>query len=159
MLLGTPEYVFRDYVDTRVMSKEEVEQLRQASGAQYAGMLSNFEARHPQAVIRAAVTYYTGMVDTVAHVPERCYVADGYEATEYTDIPCTAGDYSDGHPRDVKFRFISFEDQTGNQRVSRNVAYLFHVDGGYECSSLRVRTALQDSCMEPLRLLRQGRAG
>ena len=26
-----------------------------------------------------SVTYYTGMVDTVAHVPERCVTADGYE--------------------------------------------------------------------------------
>jgi hypothetical protein len=143
-VLATPEYVFRDYADTRVFSREEIEQLRQASGSQYAAMMSEYESRHPQAFIRAAVTYYTGMVDTVAHVPDRCYVADGYEATEYTEIERTLGKYPDGTPRNVKFRFISFEDQTGSQRVSRNVAYVFHVDGVYECRSLGVRAMLQD---------------
>ena len=56
----------------------------------------------------------------------------------------TIGNYPDGRPRDLSFRFISFEDQTGSQRVSRNVGYLFHVNGEYKCDSLDVRAKLQD---------------
>ncbi|HEX4796516.1 MAG TPA: hypothetical protein VH370_22185 [Humisphaera sp.] len=143
-VLATHEYVFRDYADRRLISADEVEQLRQASGNEYAQLMGDHERRHPQAIIRAAVTYYTGMVDTVAHVPERCYVADGYESKGYDDYSKTIGNYPDGHPRDLSFRFISFEDQTGSQRVSRNVGYLFHVNGEYKCDSLAVRAKLQD---------------
>ncbi len=33
-------------------------------------------------LIRLHVTYYTGMVDTVPHVPDRCFVASGVEAVQ-----------------------------------------------------------------------------
>ena len=36
----------------------------------------------PQAVINVGLTYYTGMVDTVSHIPDRCYIADGFEPSE-----------------------------------------------------------------------------
>ena len=47
----------------------------------------------PDALVNFAVTYYTGLVDTVAHIPDRCYVADGFEPTSYTkeNWPCFAG--------------------------------------------------------------------
>lgn len=143
-VLATPEYVFRDYADTRIISHEDIERLSNATGAEYSALMTQHEQRHPQAFIRLGVTYYTGMVDTVAHVPERCYVADGFEAPEYRDLERTVGAYSDGRPRTVPLRFIVFEDQTGTQRVSRNVGYLFHVNGVYECDSLKVRARLQN---------------
>ena len=43
-------------------------------------------------VMRAAVTYYTGMVDTVAHIPDRCYVADGFVPDKYDTPNWTARD-------------------------------------------------------------------
>jgi hypothetical protein len=143
-VLATPEYVYRDYADTRVLSRDEVEQMRAATGGEYAALLSQHEQRHPAAFIRMGITYYTGMVDTVAHIPERCYVADGYEAKQFDDLPRTLGRYPDGRERNLKFRFISFEDQTGIQRVSRNVGYVFHVNGAYACDSFDVRFKLQD---------------
>lgn len=33
-------------------------------------------------VVTVHLTYYTGMIDTVPHVPDRCYVAAGLEVTE-----------------------------------------------------------------------------
>jgi len=94
-------------------------------------------------VVRLAVTYYTGMVDTVPHVPEKCYVADGFEpAGDIPTIAQTLGTYPDGRPRDVKYRYIHFQDTTGNGRVDRSVAYLFHVNGRYESSNIAVRTEL-----------------
>ena len=36
-------------------------------------------------LIRLHVTYYTGMVDTVPHVPDRCFVANGVAAAELVD--------------------------------------------------------------------------
>jgi hypothetical protein len=147
-VLGTPQYVYRDYADTRILSNDQVEQLKTATGGEYVQLMSQHEQRHPEAFIRMGLTYYTGLVDTVAHVPERCYVADGYEVKEYTDIDRTLGTYANGSPRKLAFRFISFDDQTGTQRVSRNVGYVFHVDGVYDCNSLGVRAKLQN-LLEP----------
>ena len=147
-VLGTGQYVFRDYADTRILSNDQIEQLKNASAGEYAQLMGQHELHHPEAFIRMGLTYYTGMVDTVAHVPERCYVADGYEVKEYTDIDRTLGNYADGSPRKLAFRFISFDDQTGTQRVSRNVGYVFHVDGVYDCNSLGVRAKLQN-LLEP----------
>ena len=53
--LGTEEYLSRWYIDTRL--KENA----------------------PGAMVRLHVTYYTGLVDTVPHVPDRCFVAGGAE--------------------------------------------------------------------------------
>jgi hypothetical protein len=36
--------------------------------------------------VRFAVTYYTGSVDTVPHVPDRCFAADGYRETSYNVV-------------------------------------------------------------------------
>jgi hypothetical protein len=81
-------------MDARVVGRETIEQVRRlneriqnAADAQEIGKLKEDRAKligqtrvkHPAGVINLAVTYYTGLVDTVAHVPDRCYVADGYE--------------------------------------------------------------------------------
>ena len=41
------------------------------------------QAEHPETVINIGIFYYTGLVDTVAHIPERCYIADGFDVTNY----------------------------------------------------------------------------
>ena len=51
---------------------------------------------------------------------------------------------TDGRERTLSYRFIRFDDQSGQGRVSRNVAYLFHVNGQYKSSPLEVRRSLQN---------------
>jgi hypothetical protein len=147
-VLGTDQYLFRDYVDSRVWPAEQLEHLRDTTAEQRDAELATLETRNPLSVIRASITYYTGLADTVAHIPERCMVADGYEPSSYDTETVIAGNYPDGRPRNVSFRFIHFEDQTARGRVARDVAYLFHVDGVYDCDSLAVRQRLA-SLTEP----------
>ncbi|MCC6423556.1 MAG: hypothetical protein IT447_08770 [Phycisphaerales bacterium] len=92
----------------------------------------------PQAVVNLAVTYYTGLVDTVAHVPDRCYLADGYQPREYKveSWPITKP------PIDV--RYINFEDQTGFGKQPRSVVYFFNVNGQFKDGANEVRYALQN---------------
>jgi hypothetical protein len=153
--LGTDQYVFRDYVDTRRVSgpvvrqlealqaqiakaadPQEVERLRREWGA----LIGTIRARDPQAVVNLAVTYYTGLADTVAHVPDRCYVADGYQPTSYDETSWPIG--PDG--AQVPVRFINFEDQANQASVTKSVAYFFHVNGHFEPSPLGVRRSLQN---------------
>ncbi len=141
--LATSQYVFRDYVDTNIISLDEVNLLKNADRKEYASLLLRIQERAPQAVISAAVTYYTGLVDTVAHVPERCYIADGYDVT-HSDKKTADLQGANGWRRRVSYQFLNFQDSTGARQVTRNVGYLFHVNGAYESSSWGVRARLQD---------------
>ncbi len=169
-VLGTHQYIFRDYVDTRIAGRDVKERFQHVQDladaakdpddraklqSQIDEMLWQIRARNPEAVVNLAVTYYTGMVDTVAHVPDRCYVADGYEPKpgEDTfqewpiarDLPDSGKPKVDGRPSDdVKVRFINFEDQTGTRKVTRSVAYFFHTNGTFASSPLEVRLKLQN---------------
>lgn len=99
---------------------------------------------HSGDVIHMGLTYYTGLVDTVAHIPDRCYIADGYEPSAY-DIPTwQLGPDASGKTYPLSVRFISFQDSTGNNRVSKCVAYVFHTNGHYESDPLGVRQTLED---------------
>ena len=162
--LGTDQFCFRTYVNSAVAGKDVVERLaalsvevesldekdpqqkreKETKQAEYYTKLRKLQAEHPEAVMAFNVTYYTGMVDTVAHVPERCMVADGYEPKDPQTLPITAGTYADGSPRQLNIQFSTFEDQTGHGRVSRNIAYLFHCNGGYDSSPTEVRGKLQN---------------
>ncbi len=138
--LGTKTYIFRDYVDTRLVGPMEVEEMMGKPNADRRRMLALQEQKKPRSVIHMGVTYYTGMVDTVAHVPDRCYIADGYAPTEYEER-----DWKISDKEKVRVRFISFEDATGfTSRVNKNVAYFFQVNGELQCSPLSVRYLLQD---------------
>ena len=162
--LGTRDFVFRTYVDSRIAGKDTVERLvtlgrelegldeqdkqqfalKRAKQAEWYGILRRIQAQNPEAVMSLAVTFYTGMVDTVAHVPDVCMVADGFQPKNPQKLPIVAGQYPDGSPRQVEMQFTTFEDQTGHGRVARNVAYLFHCNGGYEPSHVGVRGKLQN---------------
>lgn len=138
--LGTKEYVFRDYVDSRVIGAERVKQLLALPQEKQHQEISDIERRYPRAIIHFAVTYYTGLVDTVAHIPDRCYIADGYEPTEYAvEKWAISGD------RRVEVRFINFEDAAGfGNKQPRNVSYFFQVNGAMESDPLGVRRRLQN---------------
>jgi hypothetical protein len=133
-------------VEVEALDEKDDRQKREkhAKQVEYYSTLRKLQAEHPEAVMALNVTYYTGLVDTVAHVPERCMVADGYEPKDPQTLPITAGTYADGSPRNLEIQFSTFEDQTGHGRVSRNIAYLFHCNGGYDPSPTGVRGKLQN---------------
>ena len=142
-VLGTKEFVFRDYVDSRLVEQADIEWFADKSTRERAIRLADIEAQHPEAVVKLAITYYTGLVDTVPHVPEKCYVADGFEPAVAPETRNeTLGVLADGTPRKIAYRYIHFQDTTGSGRVDRDVAYLFHVNGRYEASNVGVRTEL-----------------
>src|SRR5207302_5396748 len=87
--------------------------------------LARLEADHPEALVNLAVTFYTGNTDRVSHVPDVCYVADGYHASEYEVARWPAGG------RNLEVRFIRFRDASRGPRLTKNVAYLFHSNGSY----------------------------
>src|ERR1700722_189111 len=81
--LSTTHYIFRDYVDTRLVSPREVAVFDGKSSTERKAILARLQMMKPEAVLNLAVTYYTGLVDTVAHIPDRCMIADGFEPSEY----------------------------------------------------------------------------
>jgi len=147
--LGTKEFIFRTYVDSRAVPPEVMNQFKAMendaakAGTRHA-LLARIQEAAPHAVVSLNVTYYTGMADTVTHIPDRCMVADGYEPRNPETVTFAAGASPDGSPRQVQAQFSTFEDQTGRGRMNRNVAYFFHCNGGYEPNPVGVRMKLQN---------------
>jgi hypothetical protein len=147
--LSTDKYIFRDYIDTRVFTDPAV--LASFEGKtpdERSSLLAVLQTQHPEGVINADVTYYTGLVDTVAHIPDRCYIASGWEPKDKVypawDLgPGRLGKKPGDDPR-ISVRFIDFEDQTGASQTEKNVAYFFHVDGEYQSDPDMVRAKLQN---------------
>ena len=145
--LATDKYVMRYYINTAVIQKEDVASFERKNNREAMELLAHLRTKYrgklDRAIISFAVTYYTGKADTVAHIPERCYTADGFEPT---DIKTERWDLRDKQSPDgnLDVRYISFEDQAGTQRVSRNVAYFFHANGAYTSDPTVVRIALQN---------------
>lgn len=175
--LGTNQYVFRTYVDTSavvpgsasgspIIGRDEVLRMGELSDKDRWVRLSDVRSKNPNAVMSLAVTYYTGKVDTVPHVPDRCYVADGFQPSRYDVNQWELGKYATGAERRVPVRFIDFEDQTAREQQNRCVTYFFHANGEYEDSPLVVRQKLQSlferygyfAKIEVMTLLPQARA-
>lgn len=136
--LATDKYVFRDYIDTRLV--KDVDQFKDKTSDERRQLMFKIRMQQPTAVVNAAVTYYTGLVDTVAHVPERCYVADGYEPSVTADMKWDA---LKDRPGTGLMRYITFEDTTaGRLNITRNVAYVFQCNGAYDSDSIGVRKRL-----------------
>jgi hypothetical protein len=102
------------------------------------------EVTHPGTVVHMGLTYYTGLVDTVAHIPDRCYIADGYEPNKYEIPTWSLGPDAGGKDQKMEVRYITFDDSTGNNRVPKCVAYVFNTNGHYESDPLGVRSTLED---------------
>jgi hypothetical protein len=152
--LGTNQYIFRDYMDVRAVGRQTIENVRRLNESianatdpaeierlriERYKLIGRTQMAHPTAVVNLAVTYYTGLVDTVAHVPDRCYVADGFEPKSWQELNWPIDD-----GRNVEVRYINFEDGAGRGAASRNVAYFFHVNGGFQSSPEAVRLRLQN---------------
>ena len=164
-VLGTDQYVMREYADERVVGKKTIDKLRDLRAKMLTetdpAALARLEDElntvygtmrrdHLDGVVNVALTYYTGMVDTVAHVPDRCVVADGYQPkpsdNDYPtwNIGAPGATNDNSASRTMQVRFMNFEDQTQMRRLPRSVAYFFQVNGQYMASHLDVRRELQD---------------
>lgn len=151
--LGTKLYVMRYYIrrDDDPLKGFSDSEIRRFEGkatnkeqmAELAKLRAEKRGKLDRAIVSFAVTYYTGKADTVAHIPERCYTADGYEPVE---TKTETWDVNDKQTPDGKldFRYISFEDLVGTTQTKRNVAYTFHVNGAYQSDPARVRMSLQN---------------
>ena len=139
--LGTKEFLFCHYVNAAAVRKSP-EALRKEFSAlpliDQKKKAARLQMEYPEAVLALGLTYYTGSADTVAHIPERCYLADGFEIAEQG----TPAWPIDG--RAVKARYITFENTDRHNAPPCHVAYFFHVNGGYEAESVAVRLALQN---------------
>jgi hypothetical protein len=143
--LGTKLYIFRDYVDSRLVSQKDLDAFRGRTPDERRIMAAELQYRYPRAVVNLAVTYYTGLVDTVAHIPDRCYIADGFEPTHYDLKKWSAFEGRSGRDRDYDVRFITFENQAPNRAaIPQNVAYVFQCNGDYTSDPLGVRRRLAD---------------
>src|SRR4051812_17449083 len=150
--LQTDQYVFRDYVDldavgadgVKIAKREDVLNMDKLSREDYYRELNRIRSKNNNAVLSMAVTYYTGKVDTVPHVPDRCYVADGFQPSVYEKKDWVLGEYEKGRNRAVPVRFIDFQDLTNRGSQNRCVTYFFHANGKYMDDPNQVRIALQN---------------
>lgn len=144
--LGANEYVFRDYVDTRLLSKADRDAFLKATPEAREKMRQKLVGLDQKGVIRFALTYYTGSVDTVPHVPDRCYAADGFKPSTYEKVTWPILPRANVADRNTDVRLINFVDQVDSRNSRpRQVSYFFQVNGAYEQDPVSgVRTRLQN---------------
>src|SRR5437762_3476466 len=133
--LATNEFLFCHYIDSSKFGKTPQEIQKEFAGKPIRQQLEEVERlilEHPGGVIQFNLTHYTGKADTVAHIPERCYVGSGFDPLN----PETETWTVNGKPLPV--RHISFQHQTAAQRAC-DVVYFFNTNGHYESDSLKVR--------------------
>ena len=138
--LATNEFLFCSYVNSAALglSTHDVQKLMEGKNVmEQKVMLQQLQRRKPTAVLQFTLAYYTGKADTVAHIPERCYVGDGFDPINPATEKWQIGE------RSLEVRYITFENQTG-ARVPCNVAYFFNTNGHFESDSLKVRATLQN---------------
>ncbi|HEX3357780.1 MAG TPA: hypothetical protein VHS31_12485 [Tepidisphaeraceae bacterium] len=145
--LGATHYLYRDYMDDRLFSAKDLEEFNGKTFSERKALAARFQASKPQGIINVGITYYTGSVDTVAHVPDRCYIADGYEPTSHNYVSWSAFEGRPGRAdiKDGDVCYINFEDQIASrQAAAKNVAYFFNANGEYTADPIGVRLRLQD---------------
>jgi len=89
------------------------------------------------------VTYYTGGVDQVPHVPEECYVGGGYDILESSTLDLTVPGV--GLPDDrLEVRRLLFQSGRSGGEAVRPVLYFFMVNGSFVSSRTAARVRLAD---------------
>jgi hypothetical protein len=139
--LGTTEYLFCQYINAPGVGETPAALAKRFAAMPLADQkleAVKLQQKYPDAVLSLGLTYYTGSADTVAHIPERCYLADGYQLEEQGSPVWPI----DG--RAVDARFLTFDNRDRQNAPKCHVAYFFHVNGAYEGSSLAVRRTLQN---------------
>ena len=143
--LGTDEFLFCNYVSASRLKTTTTVLLDRMKKLSLAEQKRDLLKLDPSAVLSVALTYYTGKADTVAHIPERCYVGDGFDPVNPSDETWTLSLSRQPKTQEVvplPVRCITFEGE--RDRVQRHVAYFFQVNGRYIADSLGVRAQLQD---------------
>ncbi len=145
--LGTTTYIQRGYVDTRKLDPrllQQIEGMDKLSTAKRAELFWTIRAKDQAAAINVHMAYYTGLVDTVAHVPERCMVGGGFDPVNPARVQLKFG--SGRPPLDVKYNdFRKRDGGRGGAELVLNVIYFFQVNGDYEWDSITgVRYKLQN---------------
>jgi hypothetical protein len=143
--LATKQYISRTYLDTRRLSPAEIASIEAAAGDARDRRVDELARRDPAAMIYLHVAYYTGMVDTVAHVPERCMVGGGFnpENPAVVALPVFAG--VPGRSPGLNVKYTEYRNKAHPTQPKRNVAYFFQVNGTYEHDSIKgVRLRLQN---------------
>jgi hypothetical protein len=145
-ILGTEQFVFRSYADSRVIPRERLAELQGKSQDAQEQVIAKLSREFPNAVVSFAVTYYTGSADRVAHIPDVCMTAGGYRPAKYDEVEDDRANLTlhNGDRRRVPYRFINFEDQTGRGLVPTRVVYFFNCNGRYDQSPNAVRASLQN---------------
>ena len=144
--LGATYYLFRDYIDTRKLKPDDRRRLLAASMEDREKMRLTLKDLDAGAVVKFALTYYTGAVDTVPHVPDRCYAADGFAPKEYEVVNWPILPRTNMARRNTGVRLINFENQLTSRDIRpRQVSYFFQVNGFYEQDPIfGVRKRLQN---------------
>jgi hypothetical protein len=138
--LATNDFLFCYYVNSKELglTPHDIQKMMEGKNVLDQKLeLGKLQRRKPTAILQFTLAYYTGKADTVAHIPERCYVGDGFDPINPQTEKWRVGEQT------LEVRHITFENQTG-ARVPCNVAYFFHTNGRYESDSLRVRATLQN---------------
>lgn len=155
--LGTLDYVERRYVDTRKVDENLMSRWREARSAapgtfdtdqllQLRNEIArNAESNDPFASVRLHVAYYTGSVDTVPHIPDRCMLGAGFAAMGPTAVTTLPELRPDGEPLTVSLARFQMSDGRGGNALTSSVAYFFEVNGEYEHDAITgVRKELQN---------------
>lgn len=152
--LGTDQFLFCHFINAG-SEAGAARLLQEVSRLDFKGQLKLVERHNdPSGVVNLMLTYYTGKADTVAHIPERCYVASGMDSVDAKveqwqidrlgpDLKPIVDDLGIRQTRTISVRFITFTDSADSRRPPQHVAYLFHVNGEYTHDSLVVRRRLQ----------------
>ena len=146
--LQTDRYVERLYVDTRKADADVVDAYHEAEAKTpelIEGVAQSALRNDPMAMVRLHVPYYTGAVDTVPHIPDRCMLGAGFEMGErktvYLDLP----GHDDNPDGTLAASFAAFQGTGSGQSQLTRALYFFQVNGDYEHDAITgVRKRLQN---------------
>lgn len=142
--LGTKEYIQRVYVDTRKADPAVLERWNAAevkTDELREALNRSVIERDRLAAVVLHVAYYTGAVDTVPHIPDRCMVAGGFDPVGRREATLDLGQRGE-----LRCSFVQFEERAGRSSpATLSIAYFFQVNGDYEYDAITgVRKRLQD---------------
>jgi len=140
--LGTDEYLYCAYVNAMLIGEapgDLKDRIKTMDLPQQREQEQMYRRKNGAAVIGLGLTYYTGKGDTVAHIPERCYLGGGYDEIGNHEAAWPLRDAQGRVYRTLKVKTLTFRNPEG---AVRHVAYFFHVNGRYEHEATNVRLTL-----------------
>ncbi|MEM6315891.1 MAG: exosortase-associated EpsI family protein [Planctomycetota bacterium] len=131
--MGTDEHITRFYLNRDLLGDIVPENILELTSDQLGPIVSRVITEKPEAAVKLHMAYYTGAVDTVPHVPDRCMVAGGFDPVNPRTATWNVLPAGDGNFEDTKLRFVEFRDADVTKGgPAYNVAYFFQVNGDYE---------------------------